>query len=214
MSLKQKPPEQIWNIIKPILLNFYKRDRTFLYYDTIFQLLIAVILSAQTTDEAVNVVTKKLFAQYKTPEMLAKANKTDIERIIYPLGYYKIKTKYIQKTASMVVQECNGIIPVTEEELRRFPGVGRKTAVVVLSNGMGYNIGIPVDTHVIRFVKRFGLSQAKNPDAIEKDLLQIIAKKDWKKAGYAIKEYGRKEGKARHYNKENDPLMVELKKYE
>lgn len=214
MSRKPKNPREIWKCIQPILFKLYTREKTFLEYRTLFELLIAVILSAQTTDEAVNNVTKKLFSLYDTPAKLAYAPRTAIEKIIYPLGYYKSKSNYIQQTARMFVEDYKEIFPHTETALRRFKGVGRKTAVVVLSNGMGYNIGIPVDTHVIRFARRFGLSKGKNAERIEEDLCTIIDRKYWKKAGYAIKEYGRKEGKARGYNKEKDPLVIALHTYE
>ncbi len=208
----KQTPNDIWKKIGPTLLRKYKRDKTFLDYRNPFELLIAVILSAQTTDDGVNKVTPILFKKYPTPKALAGAPLADLEKILHPVGYYRAKAKYIKRTAEMVQKEFKGNVPADETKLRTLPGVGRKTAVAVLSNAFKMNIGIPVDTHVIRFVKRFGLSRATNPDKIEKELLEIIPKKDWHRAGYAIKEYGRKEGRAQKYKDAEDPLMIALKK--
>jgi endonuclease-3 len=207
-------PADKWNVISPVLLKRYKRDATFLDFKNPFELLIAVILSAQTTDDGVNKITPVLFKKYPTPKKLATAPLADLEKILHPVGYYRAKARYIKRTAEIVVKEFKSVVPPDETKLRTLPGVGRKTAVAVLSNAFGMNIGIPVDTHVIRFVKRFGISKSKNPDVIERELLEIIPKKDWRRAGYAIKEYGRKEGKARPYNPNVDPVMQALKKYE
>lgn len=207
-------PVEKWNVISPVLLKRYKRDATFLDFKNPFELLIAVILSAQTTDDGVNKVTPILFKKYPTPKKLATASLADIEKILHPVGYYRAKARYVKRTAEIVAKEFKNIVPQDEIQLRTLPGVGRKTAVAVLSNAFGMNIGIPVDTHVIRFVQRFGISKSKNPDVIERELLAIIPKKDWRRAGYAIKEYGRKEGKARPYNPLVDPVMQKLKQHE
>lgn len=203
---------QIWKSIGPVLLKRYKRDATFLDYTNAWELLVAVILSAQTTDNMVNIVTPGLFKKYPTPETLAEAPVEHIAVLINRLGFYRSKAGYIKRTAFMIVNNFNSVVPDDAELLQTLPGVGRKTAVAVISNVFDKNIGIPVDTHVIRFVKRFGLTETTDPSKIEQDLLQIIPKKDWKRAGYAIKEYGRKEGKARGYNPQIDPLMQVLKK--
>ncbi len=209
----KRTPEETWNIVGPVLLATYKRTKTFLDYDSIFQLLIAVILSAQTTDEAVNKVTAVLFKKYKTPKALAEADVRDVEKIIHSLGYYHTKARYIVETARMIVNDHGGKVPTDEPSLRTLRGVGRKTAVVVLSNTVDVNVGIPVDTHVIRFARRFDLSRAKNPDTIEKDLAKIIPRTLWKRASYAMKEYGRKEGKALGYKKDLDPLVQALQRH-
>jgi len=208
MSLQSdnKKQKEIWSTIWPVLNKRYKRTATFLDHKNIWQLLIAVIMSAQTTDEGVNKVTPILFKKYPKPQDLAKAPVLDIAKIIHRVGYYNAKAKNIKETARIIVEKFNGKVPDNEVDLRSLPGVGRKTAVVVLSNGFGHDVGIAVDTHVIRFVHRFGLSHSHNPDIIERELKEIIPKKYWKRAGYAIKEYGRKEGKARGYIKENDPI--------
>ncbi len=171
-----------------------------------FELLIAVILSAQMTDEGVNKATVGLFKKYPTPEKLAKAPVRDIAKVIKGINYFNAKSRYIKATAEILVKNFKGKVPRDEESLLTLPGVGRKTAVVVLSHLGDKNFGIPVDTHVIRFAHRFGLSKSKNPDHIERDLQVIIPKTNWKRAAYAIKDYGRKEGKARGYDKNNDPV--------
>lgn len=207
-------PAEKWKVISPVLLKRYKRDATFLDFKNPFELLIAVILSAQTTDDGVNKVTPVLFKKYPTPKKLAAAPLADLEKILHPVGYYRAKARYVKRTAAIIEKEFKNVVPQEEIQLRTLPGVGRKTAVAVLSNAFGMNIGIPVDTHVIRFVQRFGISKSKNPDVIERELLAIIPKKDWRRAGYAIKEYGRKEGKARPYNSLIDPVMQKLKQHE
>lgn len=201
-----KKPADIWKMIWPTLLKYYKRDKTFLDYKTNFQLLIAVIMSAQTTDEGVNKITPILWKKYPKPEDLAKAHPRDVEKIIHALGYYRSKAGYIIRTAQMIVKDFKSIVPNDEKLLRTLPGVGRKTAVAVLSNAFNKNIGIPVDTHVIRFVKRFNLSKSSNPDVIERELLDIIPQKKWRAAGYAIKQYGHTDGKARGWKPESDPV--------
>lgn len=199
-------PEKIWKHIWPVLSKKYKRTATFLDYKNPWELLVAVILSAQTTDDMVNKVTPELFKKYPGPKELAKAPLPDIARIIRRIGYYNSKAKYIQETAQILLRDFNGIVPDNETDLQTLRGVGRKTAVAVLSNAFNKNIGIPVDTHVIRFVKRFDLSRATDASKIEKELLEIVPKKDWRRAGYAIKEYGRKDGRARNWKPEEDPV--------
>lgn len=208
-SQQREKSKAIWQKIGPTLLKRYRRDHTFLDYQNPWQLTVAVTLSAQTTDEGVNKVTPLLFKTFPTPDKLAKAPIEKIEKIISSLGFYRSKAKYIQAAAAIVANDFKGIIPHDPLELQKLPGIGRKGAVAVISNVYPKyaNIGIPVDTHVIRFVKRFGLTKATDPSKIEQDLMEIIPQKDWKRAGYAIKEYGRKEGKARGYKKEEDPLV-------
>ncbi|HWC57369.1 MAG TPA: endonuclease III [Candidatus Paceibacterota bacterium] len=204
--------KEIWKRIAPTLLKRYKRDHTFLDYHTPWELTVAVILSAQTTDNRVNKATPALFKAFPTPKKLAQANITDIEAKIKTLGFYRAKARHIQNAAKVLLKEFGGVVPDDEKAIQKLPGVGRKSAVAIISNAYNKNIGIPVDTHVIRFVKRFGLTNAIDPSKIEQDLLQIIPKKDWKRAGYAIKEYGRKEGRARGYKPEEDPVMRAVKK--
>lgn len=202
----------VWEKIGPVLLKKYRRDKTFLDYTNPWELLVAVILSAQTTDELVNKITPALFKKYPTPQKLAKAPLSDVERYVQKVNYFRMKARYIQKTAKILIEDFGGTVPLDIEKLQALSGVGRKTAVAVMTNLAPEPYGIPVDTHVIRFAKRFKLSRHSDASKIEQDLLNIIPKKDWKRAGYAIKEYGRKEGKARGYKKEEDPLMRVLNK--
>lgn len=195
-----------WKTIGPILLKRYKRSATFLNYTNTWELLVAVILSAQMTDEGVNKITPALFKKYPTPKALAKADITSIQKMVSGVNYFRAKASYIKRTAHIVINEFNGVVPHTVDELITLPGVGRKTAVAVLANGFNIFVGIPVDTHVIRFAKRFKLSRHTDASKIEQDLLEIIPQKYWNAAGYAIKEYGRKEGRARGYRADNDPL--------
>ncbi len=202
--------KEIWKTISFVLLKKYKRDKTFLDYTTSWELLVAVILSAQTTDELVNKITPALFKKYPTPKKLATASLLDIQKYVQRVNYFRMKAGYLKKTAEKIVKNFGGAVPLDIEKLQTLSGVGRKTAIAVMTNLASEPYGIPVDTHVIRFVKRFGLSIHTDPNKIEQDLLKIIPKKDWKRAGYAIKEYGRKEGKARGYKKEKDPLVKVL----
>lgn len=204
--------KEIWNRVGPVLLKKYKRDKTFLDYRNPWELLVAVMLSAQTTDELVNKITPALFQKYPTPEALAKAPLSEIQPYVQKVNYFRVKAGYLKKTAEILVQDFSGQVPLDIEKLQTLSGVGRKTAVAVMTNLVKESYGIPVDTHVIRFVKGFKLSRHSDASKIEQDLLQIIPKKDWKRASYAIKEYGRKEGKARGYKKENDPLVKVLGK--
>lgn len=199
--------QERWDKLWPVLSKRYKRDKTFLDHDNIWQLLIAVILSAQTTDTGVNKITPLLFKTYPTPKDLARANIAHVAKIIHSTGHYNAKSRFIIETARIIEEHFDGEVPANEKDLRTLPGVGRKTAVVVLSNGFNINVGIAVDTHVIRFAHRFNLSTATNPDKIEEDLKEIIPKRLWKRAGYAIKEYGRLEGRATGYKPKNDPLQ-------
>jgi len=204
--------KKIWSAIGPVLLRKYKRTATFLDHRNEWEPLVAVILSAQMTDEGVNKITPGLFAKYPTPEALARAPLATIEKLIGGVNYFRVKSVYIKKTAQIVVNNYQGKVPDTLEDLITFPGVGRKTAVAVLANGFKKFVGIPVDTHVIRFARRFALSTHTDAGKIEQDLLTVIPQSKWNAAGYAIKEYGRKEGRARGYQKDADPLWHAFKK--
>jgi endonuclease-3 len=173
--MKKTPNKSLetWQKIWPVLNSRYMRTKTYLDHTNAFELLIAVILSAQMTDEGVNKTTKDLFTKYGTPEKLAKAPVGDIAKVIKGINYFNAKSRYIKSTAEILVKNFKGKVPRDEASLLTLPGVGRKTAVVVLSHLGDKNFGIPVDTHVIRFAHRFGLSKSKNPDQIEKDLKKM-----------------------------------------
>jgi len=201
-----RTPKETWDIIWPILSKKYRRTETFLTYRTPWELTVAVILSAQTTDVGVNKATPGLFKKFPTPKAIAQAKLSDIEKAIKTMGYYRSKARYIKQSAQILLEQFDGVVPSNPIELQKFSGVGRKSAIAIISNAFNKNIGIAVDTHVIRFAHRFELSRHKDPSKIEQDLLAIIPKKNWKLASYAIKEYGRAEGRARGYKSEQDPL--------
>ncbi|MGL6299545.1 endonuclease III [Streptococcus iniae] len=162
-----------------------------LVWQTPFQLLIAVILSAQTTDKAVNKVTPLLWAKYPEIEDLAAANLSDVENCLRTIGLYKNKAKNIIKTANLILQQFHGELPKTHKELESLPGVGRKTANVVLGEVYGIP-GIAVDTHVARVSKRLAISaQDADVSEIEADLMKKIPKKDWVITHHRLIFFGR-----------------------
>lgn len=183
-----------------------------LNYKTPWQLLVAVQLSAQCTDKMVNKITEKLFKKYKTLDDYVWAGKTErrrhaFEQDIKSSGFYKNKTKNILAAARIIKEDSRGKVPNTMDELLKIPGVARKTANVVLAEGFGVLAGVTVDTHVIRFVKRFDLSDEKNPVKIEKDLMQLLPKKEWRAFTHRVIHYGRYLAPARKYDTAKDPLV-------
>jgi len=160
-------------------------------YDDPWHLLVAVILSAQTTDLGVNKVTPVLFARFPGPADLAAADVLEVEAIVKPTGFYHNKTKSIMAAARMVMAEFGGRVPDTMEELMRLPGVARKTANIVISNAFGKVEGIAVDTHVFRLVHRLGLSDQSDPDKVERDLTSLLPREDWFHVNYRFIDHGR-----------------------
>lgn len=150
-----------------------------LNHETPFQLLIATILSAQCTDVRVNMVTPLLFKTFPTPEKLAQASQLSVEEIIRSTGFYKNKAKNIVGCAQALVTHHEGQVPQSIDELAALPGVGRKTANVVLSNCFNINEGVVVDTHVKRISTLLGLTKEETPEKIENDLMKLFPKKDW-----------------------------------
>ncbi|AGB03093.1 endonuclease III [Methanoregula formicica] len=144
-----------------------------------FEVIVLTILSAQTTDKAVLKVKPALFSQYPTPAKLAKAKAGDVETIIHSLGYYHAKAKNIIAASQTLIDQFGGSVPETMDELLTIPGVGRKTANIVLYHALGKNEGIAVDTHVRRLAQRIGFSDTDNVEVIERDLMAIFPKKDW-----------------------------------
>jgi endonuclease-3 len=169
----------------------YPKPKTELHYKTPFQLVVAVMLSAQTTDKQVNKVTVTLFKKYKTPRDFARANPKVFEKEISSVSFFRNKAKAIIGSAKKIEKEFNGKIPKTVPELITLPGVAYKTANVVL--GELYEIweGIPTDTHVKRFAKRFDLTDNEDLTKISKDLEALIPKKDWKYVNNGLVLYGR-----------------------
>jgi endonuclease III len=146
---------------------------------TPFEVLVLTILSAQTTDKAVLKVKKPLFSKYPTPAKLAKAKQADVETIIHSLGYYHAKAKNIIAASQTLLDRFSGNVPDTMDELLTIPGVGRKTANIVLYHALGKNEGIAVDTHVRRLAQRIGISDTDNVEVIERDLMALFPQKDW-----------------------------------
>lgn len=177
--------------ILAIIGDMYPEARGELEWETPFQLLIAVILSAQTTDKAVNKVTPNLWKHYPEIEDLAKANLVDVEECLRTIGLYKNKARNIIKTARVILQDFDGQVPKTHKELETLPGVGRKTANVVLAEVYGIP-SIAVDTHVSRIAKRLNIS-APDTDVkeIEEDLMKKIPKKDWILTHHRLIFFGR-----------------------
>jgi len=146
---------------------------------TPFEVLVLTILSAQTTDRAVLKVKPALFSTYPTPEKLSKATTRDVEAIIHSLGYYHAKARNIIAASDAIISRFGGTVPQTMEELLTIPGVGRKTANIVLYHALGRNEGIAVDTHVRRLAQRIGFSDTDNVAVIERDLMKIFPKDAW-----------------------------------
>jgi endonuclease-3 len=157
----------------------YPTAHTELNFKNPLELLIATILSAQCTDKRVNMVTPALFKKYRSAKDYAKAPQAELESAIKSTGFYRNKTKSIRAATSTIAKKFGGKVPDSMEKLRELPGVGRKTANVVLGNAFGVNEGIVVDTHVIRLSQRLGLTKQKDPEKIECDLMELIPKKYW-----------------------------------
>lgn len=189
-----------------ILKKLYPRTKIALSYSSTWELLVAVMLSAQCTDTRVNVVTQKLFRQFPTIESYHSARQKEMERAVYQCGFYRTKAKNIRGAAKMVLEKFDGRVPHTMEELLMLPGVARKTANVVLSNAFHIHDGIAVDTHVRRFTLRFDLSDYTDPVRIEKDLMQILPKKEWGDFSHRLIAYGRDICPARKHACSDHPL--------
>lgn len=186
-----KKTKQIEEIIK-ILRKNYPHAQTALKYKTPFQLLISTILSAQCTDKQVNKITPSLFKKYPTIEDFANVKQEELEKDIYSTGFYKNKARSIIGASRKIIEDFNGVVPNNMKELTTLPGVARKTANVVLSSAFEKVEGITVDVHVKRLSERLGLSKEKNPEKIEKDLMNIVPKKYWLEISYLLIDHGRK----------------------
>ncbi len=162
-----------------------------LHHRNPFELLCATILSAQCTDARVNMVTPLLFDRYPTPQMLAAARPEEVERIIMSAGFFRNKTKSLIGMAQALVADHGGRVPRTMEQLRTLPGVGRKTANVILGNAFGINEGITVDTHVARLSKLLGLTRHDDPVKIEQDLMPLFPRSDWALVSHLLIFHGR-----------------------
>jgi endonuclease-3 len=183
--------ERVQRIIA-LLTKEHSDAKVALHHDNPLELLVATVLSAQATDKQVNKVTEALFKKYRTPEDYAKADPRELEEDIRSTGFYRNKAKYLKKTGQMLVEEFNSKVPHTMEELTVLPGVARKTANIVLSNAFGVTEGIAVDTHVRRLAQRLGLSKNKNPDKVERDLMELVPKRQWAKLTDVLIFHGRR----------------------
>ncbi len=192
-----KPPE-IYLERKPrtekiieLLEKQFPEAKTALNYTSPLEILIATMLSAQTTDVAVNMVTKTLFKKYHAPQDYANADLKEIEQDIHSTGFYHNKAKNLQNCCRLLVEKLHSQVPKTMEELIELPGVARKTANIVLYNAYGIIAGIAVDTHVTRLSQRLGLTDQKDQNKIEKDLMQITPKEKWMELADLLIFHGR-----------------------
>ena len=183
-------------IILKILNTFYPKTPIPLKHINKFTLLVSVLLSAQTTDVNVNNVTKNIYPKYNKPEDFVKLGRKKIERLIKSIGIFRVKAKSVYLLSKQLIEKHNGKVPNNFEELEKLPGVGHKTASVVMAQGFGHP-AFPVDTHIHRLAQRWGLTNGKNVVQTEKDLKRLFPKKFWNKLHLQIIYYGREYCKAR-----------------
>ena len=188
------------------LKKLFPKAKIALNFSNSIELLVAVILSAQCTDKKVNEVTEKLFRKYKNMGDYLEAKAEEFEKDIHSTGFYRNKTKNILGALKMIKEEFKGEIPKTMIEILTLPGVARKTANVVLGNAYKVVEGIAVDTHVKRLAKKFGLTKHTNPIKIEKDLIELLPKKEWFNFTYRLIDFGRKYCPARPHDHSKHPL--------
>lgn len=200
ISSNKLPENQRSLEILNILKYLYPDATCSLTYETVVQLLVATILSAQCTDQRVNQVTPALFARFPDAEALKNAPREEIEALIRSTGFYRNKAKNIQGACQKIVIDFQGEVPQTMKDLLSLPGVARKTANVVLSHGFGINMGVTVDTHVKRLSNRLGLTKESDPVKIEKDLMQLLPQVDWENFAIRMIYHGRAICKARKPN--------------
>ena len=194
--------------ILPILKRTYPQAKCSLDFRTPLELLVATILSAQSTDVRVNVVTKDLFKKYKSAADYAKAPQEQLEQDIHSTGFYRNKAKSLRGMAAALIERHGGKVPRTMEELVELPGVGRKTANVVLGNAFDIHVGVVVDTHVTRVANRLDLTDhASDAVKIEQDLMQVVPKEDWTLFAHLLIHHGRAICTARNPKCEQCPLL-------
>jgi len=183
-------------IILKILNKLYPSTPIPLKHRNKFTLLISVLLSAQTTDVNVNNVTKNIYPKYNKPEHFVKLGRKKIENLIKSIGIFRVKAKSVYLLSRLLIEKHNGKVPDNFEDLEQLPGVGHKTASVVMSQGFGYP-AFPVDTHIHRLAQRWGLTNGKNVEQTEEDLKKLFPKRSWNKLHLQIIYYGREYCKAR-----------------
>ncbi|HLC45846.1 MAG TPA: endonuclease III [archaeon] len=169
----------------------YGRITGFLKSKDAWQLLVATQLSAQCTDERVNQITPALFAKYKTAKDFAECDLMELQKLVYSSGFYRQKARNIRNAARVVVERFKGKVPRTMDELLELPGVGRKTANVVLAQAYGIEAGITVDTHVGRLARRLGFTKEVNPDKVERDLVKVFPEGRWEELDLLLIQHGR-----------------------
>ena len=207
--MKKNETNKLINILK----DTYPEAKCSLDYNTPFELVVAVMLSAQCTDERVNLTTPSLFKICKTIEDFANIDIKELENLIHPCGFYRNKAKNIKKCAKQVLEDFNGKIPQDMDSLLKLAGVGRKSANVILLEIFGIANGIAVDTHCKRLSNRIGLSKESDPSKIELDLLRQINKKNLKDVNHLFIWHGRYTCTARNPKCENCTIKVFCKKY-
>ncbi len=178
--------------IARLLETHYGQAECALHHQSAFQLLVATILSAQCTDERVNMVTPALFQKYPTPAKLARATQDDVEELIRSTGFYRNKATNLIAMAQALVEHHDGEVPQSLEDLVKLPGVGRKTANVVLGTVFGIASGVVVDTHVKRITGLLGLTKASQPEKIEADLIELLPQEEWVNFSHRLIHHGRK----------------------
>ena len=183
-------------LILKILNRIYPKTKIPLKHKNKFTLLISVLLSAQTTDVNVNNVTKDIYPKYNKPEHFVKLGRKKIEKLIKSIGIFRVKAKSVYLLSKQLIEKHNGKVPNNFEELEKLPGVGHKTASVVMAQGFGHP-AFPVDTHIHRLAQRWGLTNGENVVQTEKDLKRLFPKKSWNKLHLQIIYYGREHCKAR-----------------
>jgi endonuclease-3 len=185
-----KKQERALDIVSK-LKQMYPKARVSLDFTNPFELLIATMLSAQSTDVRVNIVTKSLFRKYPNPQAFASATQPEMERDVRQTGFFRNKAKAVIAASKAIMEKHGGEVPRTMEELTALPGVGRKTANVVLGNAFSTPVGIVVDTHVTRVSGRLGLTANVDPVKIEQDLMKLIPQKEWTAFSHRLIQHGR-----------------------
>ncbi|HEB02533.1 MAG TPA: endonuclease III [Nitrospirae bacterium] len=184
---RKKQAREIIRLLKKSI----PEPKTALRFRSVFQILVAAVLSAQSTDVQVNRITKTLFRKYRSIKAFAEAPLEELQADVSSVNFYKNKARNIRNSARMIIEEFGGKVPRTMEELVRLPGVARKTANIILTDGHGITVGIAVDTHVIRLTNRLGLTTHKDPVKIEQDLLELAPEKDWPVVSHLLILHGR-----------------------
>ncbi|MEO8216721.1 MAG: endonuclease III [Acidobacteriota bacterium] len=193
MTLRQERADEILRILR----RAYSRAKCSLNFENPYQLLIATMLSAQSTDARVNTVTPALFRKYPDVGAMARAKQPALEREIHSTGFFRNKAKAIIAVSEVIIGRHEGEVPQSMEELVALPGVGRKTSNVVLGNAFGKAAGIVVDTHVARVTGRLGLTEQSDPEKIEQDLMALIPRKEWTRFAHRVILHGRNVCQAR-----------------